>query len=1089
MKPSILLHTKFLVPRRSADLLPRPHLIERLERQLDRRLILLSAPPGYGKTTLLAELATVTTLPYAWYQLDAADSDPTIFLSYLVECLRRVHAQVQPQTKEPFGSAAKALLDNVDSSTAVSPQRILTVLINELAETIEGDWLVIIEDYHLITNPAVHKLVDYLLENTPPGLHLLISTRGDPPLALARLRARGMLAELRTDDLRFNDDEIREWLARSIPGLPEQSARILNEKTEGWAAVLQIVLSSLSGKDPASARHFIASLSGTHRYIFEYLANEVFQQQPPHRQQFLMHTAVLSQMNAATCNALPAISNAQETLDSLQQENLFVVSLDEQGEWYRYHHLFREFLLGKLHREHPQQVITMEKAAAVYYESQGEMEAAFNHYLRGNDLESAARVIAAFAPDYVERGRVEVLQRYLSRLPDAVLGQRPNLRLCYGDVLRRLGQAGAAVSHYEDARAAFEAGNRQAGVCRALTRLAEVARSQGDYRRAQSLASEALQQAAASNHAERAGALMALAKCTGFLTGMDRGRTLAEEAIAAARQAGDTISPRYRANLLRSMGQICWWHGDPQATVRYCQEARQSVPDELSPIAANAFITMATPYLYWRDLDTALQCAERGLEMAQQLQLAELLPRAYATLGNVLTRRGESARAESCLRQAMELAQGLGLETYARVMATGFLAYNLYGQGRVDEARQLAESALWSHAGSPDTYEIYVCRSVLADIALENNQLDKAESLFESLLAVGQRRQFRIPLAMVYFGLAYIYLKSGRKVQGLNFATQALEHIEPTGALQLFLDQGERAGVVCQALWATGVRTPFVTQVLENLPRRAERPIIAVSDHSAVRVHCLGHFRVLVGDEEVTQERWVSAKARDLLAYFVTFRREHIPVERALDEVWPDTGGRGKTAFHTALYRLRSALRSEGQSTKFILVESGEYWLDAARFQIDVEEFDAAMAKARAARGDDEAAHWYEQALSLYQGEYLSNLLYQEWAMPERRRLNEDYLTALRSLATYRAGTGKYRSALALLREVLQNDPLREESHCEAMRYYACLGDRSGLVRQYRRLEAVLDEQLGVQPLLATQQLYQALLSQLDTTSGKAPHL
>jgi len=1074
MPPPIVLRRKFLIPRRGPDRRPRPQLLAWLKHNLDKRLLLVSAPPGYGKTTLLAEFAAEQPAA-AWYQLDTADGDPAVFLAYLIECLAEA-PQVSGRT---FGSAARGLLQNAEAVDPVAPERILIVLINELAEVLERDWVLILEDYHLITNPAVHALLDYLIENAPPLLHLVISTRSDPPLALPRLRARGWLAELRANDLRFSLQEISQWLAGSPLDLSEKSLRTLSEKTEGWAAGLQLVLSSLNGRDPGSAERFIAELSGVQRFIFEYLADEVFHGQPPARQRFLMSTAVLTQMSAAVCNALPDISDSQTTLEKLEQDNLFVASLDENREWYRYHPLFREFLLGKLQHEQAERVLILERAAGEYYETHHEPEMALTHYLPGNDPESAARVIAAFATDYVERGRVEVLQRYLGALPEPILRARPELLLNQGDALRRLGRAAAAVARYEDAQAAFEARSDHAGVCRALTELAEIARSRGDYRHAQSLATEALAHAPADDYAGRARALMAQAKVEGFLTGMDRGRDLAEAAVEAARQAGDALTQRARAALLRSMGQICWWQGDPYATVRYCQEALQFVPDELSPIAAEVLMTMATPHLYWRDLDTALRCAERGLEIAQRLQLNELLPMAYATLGNVLTRCGESARAENCLRQAMDLSRGLGLETYAQVMAAGFLAYNLCRQGRLDETRQLAEAALWPYAGGPDTYEVCVCRSVLADVALESDQFDQAEALFANLLEVEQRRQFRIPLAMVYFGFAYIDLKTGRSRQGLEMAGESLKLIEPTGAVQLYLDQGERARVVAQALAASGVRSAFMTRVLDSLADDPARSLIAVKDHAVVRIKSLGQFRVTLGEIEVDQERWVSAKARDLLAYFITHHHDRLPLDRALEALWPDAAGRGKTAFHTALYRLRQALRTPEQSTKFVLVEAGEYWLDTAWFQVDVDDFDAALAKARVAR-NEEAARWYEQALSFYNGEYLDNLYY-DWVMPERLRLREAYLSALRGLAAHRAAAGNYREALLLAQRALQIDPLLEDVYCEAMRYCAGLKDRGSLLRHYQSLQQVLDEELGDQPLPATQQLYTALLERMTS--------
>ncbi|NJN44963.1 MAG: hypothetical protein HC806_09750, partial [Anaerolineae bacterium] len=432
-------------------------------------------------------------------------------------------------------------------------------------------------------------------------------------------------------------------------------------------------------------------------------------------------------MDAPSCNALPDLRGGQGILEQLERENLFVTSLDPDRRWYRYHHLFREFLLGKLRRENQELLTRLHQRAGDYYELQGELEAAFSHFIHAEAPLAAARVLSVFAPKFVEQGRVDVLHRYLNALPEETLRASPALLIERGDVLRRMGQAGTAATSYEDGRTVYEEMDDAQGICRALTRLSELYRAQGNYRQAQGIAETALTYSSEQDPAGRANVLMALAKSVGFLTGMDAGRALAEQALTETRRAGSQISHLAQANLLQSLGQICWWHGDPQATVHYCQEALHLAGEATTPLAARACIMMATPYLYWRDFKTALQYAERGLEIAQTLHLNEILPGAYTMLGNVLTRLGETARAESTLRQAMDMANQLGLASYERVMAIGYLAYNLYGQGRVDEARQLAEGALWAYPA--DTYEIFVCRSVLADIVLERGHLEQAETL------------------------------------------------------------------------------------------------------------------------------------------------------------------------------------------------------------------------------------------------------------------------------------------------------------------------------------------------------------------------
>ena len=1070
MKPSILLRTKFLVPRTRPDLLPRPRLVDWLQANSDKRLTLLSAPAGYGKTTLLADFINASSWPFAWYQLDAQDSDPTVFLTYLIESLRSMKRAPETLTRA-VGQAAQSLLDSAEAT--VSPQRVLTVLINELAEQIENPWLIVLEDYHLVASPVVHQLLDFLLENAPDGLHVVLSTRVDPPLSLARLRARGQLAELRASSLRFREDEVVKWMHSDLPELSNENLNLLSEKTEGWVAALQIVRSSLSGRSAEGVNTMLSELNGSQQFVFDYLADEVFKRLPEDMQEFLLRTSILQQMDAPACDVVANVQNSQSILEELEKQNLFVTSLDAQKKWYRYHNLFREFLLSRLQRVETESVVGLERGAGAHYEAQSELEVALSHYLNASDFESAARVVSIFASDYVERGRVEVLHRYLGALPMDVMKDNPELLLSHGSALLRLGQTGAAVAAYEDARLSFASQDDASGMCRVLTRLAEVNRAQGHYRQAEVLSTEALSFANVG-HAARAEALMALAKSVGFLTGMDKGRELAEQAVEEARLAGDTVSALARANFFQSLGQICWWHGDPQATVNYCQEALQIVPEEFSPIAAEAYISLVTPFLYWREFDKALQYAERGLQIAQTLHLKELLPSAYTALGNALTRMGETARAEASLRQGMEIGQQLGLASYEQLMATGFLAYNLCGQGRVDEARQLAEGALWSYTGSPDTYEAYVCRSVLADVALENGQLDKAESLFAQLIETGERRQFRIPLAMVYFGLAYIHLETKREKSGLDYARKALRLLEASRVFQLFLDQGIRSQVVAEALIRAGEKSPFLERVLENLPEE-QNTQVSIQNSYSIQVQCFGNFQVLLNGEEVTQERWISAKARDLLAYFVTVRGEKTPADKVFDAIWGDKERTSRTAFHTALSRLRNALKTGTDSPRLVLVEVGEYWLDSARFTIDVDEFDSALAKARAASNAKSRAEWYERAVNMYGGEYLQNLYY-EWVFSERRRLAQSYLGALQELTSYHLAAHSPKRAIEYIEKAIPLDKLNEDLYCLAMRAYADVNDRTGLSRVYSDLKLILKKELNADPLPETKQLYSDLL-------------
>ncbi len=327
---------------------------------------------------------------------------------------------------------------------------------------------------------------------------------------------------------------------------------------------------------------------------------------------------------------------------------------------------------------------------------------------------------------------------------------------------------------------------------------------------------------------------------------------------------------------------------------------------------------------------------------------------------------------------------------------------------------------------------------------------------------------------MVYFGLAYIHLEAKHNKSGLDFARKALHLIETSRVFQLFLDQGNRSRVVSEALIKAGEKSPFLDKVLENLPEKQNVQITIPNSHS-IMVHSLGVFRVLVNGEEISQERWVSAKARDLLAYFITQRAERVPAERAFDAIWGEKGGTSRTAFHTALTRLRNALRIDKKGPRLILVEVGEYWLDSARFKIDVDEFDSALAQARASTNAGTAADWYERAVMMVQGEYLQNMYY-EWVFPERRRLMQSHLAALQELAAYHLASQSPKEAFKYIEKAISLDQLNEDLYALSMRVCAALGDRAGVKRIYADLQRLLRAELDADPMPETDRLYLSLL-------------
>ena len=376
----ILLQTKFLVPRLPAERVTRPHLTQAVGEHLSQRIVTLVAPPGYGKTVLMADAVAALDRPVLWYQLDEGDSDPATFMAYLLDGIR----QVLPEQ----GAQIHELLSN---SGVIPSERALMIVLNYLVSSPSQDWVLVLDDYHLVTSAAVHGLTAALLENAPPTMGVMLSSRSQPPLPLSRWRAHGRLFEVRAEHLRFSTRETTQWLAQDNRSLPEGVVEQLVTRTEGWGAALQLAISLLHD-DPSNEVTLPAWLEGRHQHIFNYLMDEVFSRQPPEIQAFLLASSVLINIDVDACQIGLSIDDAAALLEQVERSNLFLISLDQQRRYFRYHQLFREFLLERLAQDAPGRLRDLRMQAARTYEARGEPEPAIQYFILAGELHQAARI-------------------------------------------------------------------------------------------------------------------------------------------------------------------------------------------------------------------------------------------------------------------------------------------------------------------------------------------------------------------------------------------------------------------------------------------------------------------------------------------------------------------------------------------------------------------------------------------------------------------------------------------------------------------------------------------------------------------------
>ena len=431
--PAPVLATKLYAPPRRFTIVPRPRLIGRLSEGLrldqghGRKLTLISAPAGFGKTSLLSEWIPTCQRQVAWLSLDEGDNDLARFLAYVVAALRTVVPAVGEQ-----------LLAVLQSPPLPPTDALLTPLINEIA-AIQTDFILVLDDYHVLETPAIDDALTFLIDHLPQPMHLVITTREDPALPISRLRARGQLTELRAADLRFTPTEAAEFLNRVMGlELSTEEVAILETRTEGWIAGLQLAALSIQGRQDVSG--FIRSFAGDHRYIVDYLVEEVLTHQPEAVRNFLMQTAILDRLNGSLCDAVTGQAGSRQRLEALQRGNFFVVPLDDHRHWYRYHHLFAEVLRAYLMAEQPDQVDQLHLRASMWHEQHGSTADAIRHALAAKEFARAAGLIERVFPAMSRSRQEATLLGWLRALPEALLRQRPVLCNLFGGTLLQTGQ-------------------------------------------------------------------------------------------------------------------------------------------------------------------------------------------------------------------------------------------------------------------------------------------------------------------------------------------------------------------------------------------------------------------------------------------------------------------------------------------------------------------------------------------------------------------------------------------------------------------------------------------------------------------------
>jgi LuxR family transcriptional regulator, maltose regulon positive regulatory protein len=801
--PVPLLFTKLYVPPSRPGIIARPRLTERLNDGTHGQLTLVSAPAGFGKTTLVGEWAAGCGRPVAWLSLDHRDDDPSSFLTYLVAALRTIAPEVG-------GEALVAL----QSAQTPPIESILTTIVNEIS-AVPDDFVFILDDYHVLDSKPDDEALLFLLEHLPPRMHLVIATREDPRLPLARLRAQGQLTELRAADLRFRPAEAAEFLKRATGlDLSAEDVQALEARTEGWIAGLQMAAISLQGLPDAAG--FIRSFTGSHRFVLDYLLEEVLDREPVDVRTFLLRTSILDRLCGPLCDAVlcSPTGTGDGTLQAVERANLFIIPLDNERRWYRYHHLFGDLLRRRLEQSlSPDEVAELHVRASEWFERDGQLLEAFHHATAANDIERAGRLIDSDGMDLHLHSVLTPIRDWLASLPATVLDARPLLLVRSSTLALMAAQTTGVEEKLQAAERALhraEPGEETRDLIGQIAcARATLALTRYDPEEMAAQAHRAQEYLRPDNLSFRFAA--AWTATHAHLFGGDRvaAARACRECVELAERSGEVFSRMLAAEALGKVQELD--NQLPQAAESY-REVLELAGDQPLPNVEEAHLSLASISYQWNDLDAAEEHAQQSRQLARLYDRA--IDRSIASdvfLARVALARGDVEGAAAMLAQAQRSAHDNAFVLRLPEIAAAQIL-TLIRQGQVAAAARLATQ-----------YELPLGQ---ARVLIAQGDPAAALALLEP---VGQRtedqgwadEQLR---TLVLQAVAQHAL--GEEERAARSLSDALALAEPGGFIRLFVDEGAPMADLLSAAAAQGSRPDYAGRILAAFQRetKGERP-------------------------------------------------------------------------------------------------------------------------------------------------------------------------------------------------------------------------------------------------------------------------
>lgn len=1047
---------KVVPPRRSGRLLHRSRLVDFLHDHINRRLIIVSAATGYGKTSLLIDFCYETPVPVCWYSLEPLDRDPQVFLDHLMASIRYRFPVVGERAQKALASGTTP--ENFDA--------VISTLANEIHKHVSSRFIIAFDDYHHIADAdSINRLINLLLARFPSQVHFIMASRAVPmQLNLAPLQTHQQVVSLGMGDLQFTGEELHAFVRQNYQiELSMEQASELATKTDGWIAGILLTTPTLW---PGIYQPLIQD-QGTHEDVFRFLANETFEHLSTELQRFLLDVSVFSRMDAAICNIILEIKQAHEFLQAIEVRNLFLVRLaDESGKTvYRFHTLFHEFLRRRLIETDPTRWRTLNQRAASFFEArEGTIGQAIAHYLAAEMFEEAACLIEQIAQSTFDAGRWTSLAGWIDGLSPQVLTDHPSLIVMRGLVFAETGKNGEAEGAYTQAIQLYEARQDRVAAAQVVVWRAMLWNLAGHYREAV----EACEQTLGILHRYHVESDEARAYRILGSAHLQLGEYLPcvselEKGLELYQAVGDETHVAWSHH---DLGRCLRILGDPKAEEHY--QNALAIWRRTENVVGMAITLNNLGVGYHRAGEHERALTTLGEARAKASQIGSRRSEAYAlcSLGDVYRDQGETVRALELYHQSVELSRDV--DGFLLAYALTVLGETYGSSGDETQAANYLSQALALAESHQSKYELGLVETALGILDGRREQIDQA--LFHLRRAVDllkpMRRdglRARLHLARAYF-LARKFDLAQKQLTAM--ASQA-GGIELTGIPFIVADRALLQPVIRYAM-SKKMRSEYFSRLFDYWA--AWDKAREQSPKPKIEIRALGVSKVIIGDKLIDKSDWGTSIAKEFF-FLLLEHPKGLYKEKALEIFWPKKSmDAASKIFNTTYSRLRHIIPDCLNNSSGLYAVRPELCTN-----YDVAQFEAWMERAQESKGVSKQIEAYEAAVELYQGDYLEEC-YSDWAMSIRTRLRQKYLNALVALAQLYERYGEVSKAMQYYQTLLEKDRDREEIYREVMRLQFKQGDRVGAVRTYRRCAQVLRDELNVpNPSQETEDLYRMI--------------